>query len=77
MNGHPTSLTARLRIALMVFLASIAGGYGAMAAAHGAYRNFTAAVYIPVAATRELADPQTLERSIRALPVSCTSTRST
>jgi hypothetical protein len=48
-----------------------------MAAAHGAYRNFTAAVYIPVAATRELADPQTLERSIRALPVSCTSTRST
>ena len=33
-----------------------------MAAAHGAYRNFTAAVYIPVAATRELADPQTLER---------------
>ena len=56
------SVTTRLPLTLMVFLAALAPGPGATASAHGAYRNFTAAVYIPVAATRELAEPQVLER---------------
>jgi hypothetical protein len=56
------SITTRLRITLMIFLAATAVGAGAMASAHGAYRNFTAAIYIPVMATRQLADAQTLER---------------
>ena len=52
----------RLRIALMSFLAAVSAGFCSMASAHGAYQNFTAAIYIPAMATRQLADAQTLER---------------
>ncbi len=50
-----------LRTGLLT-LTAIAAGFGSIASAHGAYRNFTAAIYIPVTSTRELADAQTLER---------------
>jgi hypothetical protein len=56
------SVTIRPRVALKLSLVALAACFSAMASAHGAYRNFTAAIYIPVAATRELADSQVLER---------------
>src|SRR5579863_5025888 len=53
----------RLKLSMsLLTLAAIAAGFGSIASAHGAYRNFTAAIYIPVLSTRELADAQTLER---------------
>jgi hypothetical protein len=52
----------RLCVTLTAVLIALASGPSAPAAIHGAYRNFTAAIYIPVFATRALTDPQALER---------------
>jgi hypothetical protein len=56
-------LGIRLPLALLSVLcvASAAAG-AATPPTHGAYQNFRTAIYITVGSTRELADPQTLER---------------
>jgi hypothetical protein len=56
-----------MRTVLLAVVAALLSGVSSAALAEGAYGNFKAAIYIPVNAARELADPATREQQYQRI----------